>query len=135
MRGLLIHGGRDNRTNRAFNDIHFYNLEHNEWLGVLCSGPGSEPRYGHVMFCQGSQILIFGGVNYRNFVSTKMMHYVELEQNKVLMHIRDQGRAPSVKSDRDEEQTSTKKVDYPNWWFTEIDEFDRDVIKLNHASP
>ena len=102
MRGLIIHGGRDNRTNRAFNDITFYNLEHNEWLGVLVSGNSSEPRYGHVTFIQGTQLMIFGGVNYRNFVTTKSIHSVELEQAKVLAYIRDQGKALSVKSEKDE---------------------------------
>ena len=116
MRGLLIHGGRDNRTKRAFNDIVFYNIEHNEWLGVLCTGCTSEPRYGHVTFIQGTHLLIFGGVNYQNFVSTKRIDSVELEQSRVQAYIRDQGKALSVKSEKDETEKIKESTEVPKWW-------------------
>jgi N-acetylneuraminic acid mutarotase len=79
IRGLIIHGGRDNKNKNAFNDVNIYNLEHNEWIGVLVSGSGFEQRYGHVSFLDGSKFVVFGGVNYHNFVSTKKIDFLELD--------------------------------------------------------
>ena len=50
MRGIIIYGGRDNKTNYALNNVYFLNLEFFEWLGVLMVGTSIEPRYGHVTF-------------------------------------------------------------------------------------
>ena len=38
MRALIIHGGRDNKSNRIYNDIKIFNLDNKEWIGVLLKG-------------------------------------------------------------------------------------------------
>ncbi len=70
MRGIIIHGGRDNKHNRIFNDVHFYNIPNQEWINVIIPGKHAQSRYGHCSYIKETALVIFGGVNYQSFVST-----------------------------------------------------------------
>ena len=71
---LIIHGGRNeiNGNDVALNDTYVLELYRMEWLKVDFGDLKIKHRYGHSAVISGRNLIIFGGMNFENYLGSAL---------------------------------------------------------------
>ena len=61
MDGLYFFGGYQRKKGNYFNDLFYFDLDHNKWTGIFCKGEGPCPRTDHTAVLYDGSMYVFGG--------------------------------------------------------------------------
>lgn len=67
---IILYGGTDNKA--VFSDIYMLELYNFEWLRVTIRENKPKERYGHSAEIHNDNLLIFGGMDYSNFLGSEL---------------------------------------------------------------
>lgn len=81
---LILFGGRNDnvfsQTNELVKDIGILDLSTLNWHSISSEGDVPKPRWGHCSCVYDSKLIIFGGIDYKQFMQSSLF-YMNIEKN------------------------------------------------------
>ena len=71
MNIVILHGGQSSKQEYHC-DFNILDMDTLNWIEVACSSRNSNPRAEHVSIISSNQLLIFGGINDKNYLGAEI---------------------------------------------------------------